>query len=99
MGVPGSISDSAVAPDTIFTTLAASLPLTPERCSKRAKLSPRPKDAVSSMRGRSGLSASATTASLAAMRLPLSLPYPIGISICARASSNSALVGMEGCTA
>ena len=74
MGVPGSISDNAVTPDTMFTTLAASLLPTPERWSTRAKLSPRPKDAVSSMRGRSGLSASATTVSVAAMRLPLSLP-------------------------
>ena len=68
---------------------AASPPPTPDRSSRRVKLSPCPNVAVNSMRGRSGAAASGCTASVAAIRRPVSPPHANGNMVCARACSQS----------
>ena len=67
MRVPAAISDSGTAPATWLAIACASGLPTPERSSTRAKLSPCPSVAVSSICGRSGVWASGRTASVAAI--------------------------------
>ena len=79
MRVPGLIAPTSKAWATSRAASAASRPPTPARSSTWEKLSERPKVAVSSMRGRSGVSASGRTAAVAPMRRPVSAPSASGV--------------------
>ena len=93
MRVPSRMSSSGTTEETRLATACASPLPTPARCITRRKLSPRPMVAASSIVGRSGAWASATTASVAPMACPVSLPNAIGMIVWLRNSSRAAGAG------
>ena len=88
IAVPALIWSSGTAPATSAATCSASCWATPARSSARTKPSPSPSVAISSTVGRSGVSSRGSTASVGAIRRPVSAPRASGEMASARASSN-----------